>query len=364
MALFELLDDEILKNKIVLAFESSFDDMSVAVIRNGIYYHKSSSANNSDFGGGVPEISARHHLAVAYELLQQVLLDAQITIKDINLICSTLGPGIPSCLQIGYDVGRFLALILGVDFIPVHHMEGHLITALQTIPSLVLLISGGHSIIVKVTGPQEYEEICDTIDIAIGDAFDKLARKLGLGFPGGAKLSKLAEKSELSSRFLRKKLPKEINNDNEKKNTIPNQQNKITEGQGLMTYLPTPMPGKLTFSFSGIQTQLEKICDDYSPEDFAAIVENSFANILLRKVRLAMKRTGIFKLGVAGGVAANSKIRRLLEGNFDCNFAQKELCGDNAVMIGLAGLWHYKNRTKYLNQPEQKPFHRKKLSLI
>jgi N6-L-threonylcarbamoyladenine synthase len=356
MDLFGLLDEKFLKNKVVLALESSFDDMSVAIIREGVYYHKSSSANNSAFGGGVPEVSARHHLSVVFDLLYEVLQEANVKVKDLNLICATLGPGIPSCLQIGYDVGRFLAMILGIDFIPVHHMEGHLVTALVEIPSLVLLISGGHSLIIKVTGPQQYEEICDTIDIAIGDAFDKLARGLGLGFPGGAKLSKLAAKSHLSAKFLAKKTPLDKNRSSEQKTALG------TKGE--LTYLPAAMPKKLIFSFSGMQTQLEKMRNNYSPEDFAAIVENSLANVLLKKVKLAMDRTQIFKLGVAGGVAANNKIRQLLQQNFDCNFAKRELCGDNAVMIGLAGLWHLQNKTKYINKLIETPFHRKKLSLI
>ncbi|MGO2958444.1 MAG: tRNA (adenosine(37)-N6)-threonylcarbamoyltransferase complex transferase subunit TsaD [Acetobacter sp.] len=314
----------------VLAIESSCDETACAILSSDgtcLAQRVVSQDGHADFGGVVPEIAARAHLALLPGLVQATLADARLTANDIGFVASATGPGLIGGLIVGSGFGKGLALALGKPFVAVNHVEAHALTARipglvpggAPFPYLLLLVSGGHCQCIAVEGVGQYRKLGGTIDDAAGEAFDKVAKMLGLGWPGGPALEKLAQEGN----------PK----------TIP---------------LPRPLLGRegCDFSFSGLKTALSQKLAPFGqsplPRQFAADLAASFqqavADVVADRITHALRMMPNAGLLVcAGGVAANSVLRARLEAvaeQHGIRFAAPplKLCTDNAVMIGWAAL--------------------------
>lgn len=309
---------------LVLGIESSCDETGVALYdsSHGLLAHAlhSQIVMHAEYGGVVPELASRDHIRRTVPLLREVLGRTGKTLPELDAIAYTQGPGLSGALLVGSAFAEGLALALGKPVLPVHHLEGHLLSPLlsqtpPTFPFVALLVSGGHTQLMRVTGVGEYETLGETLDDAAGEAFDKSAKLLGLPYPGGALLSKLAEQG--------------------------------TPGR---YKLPRPMlhSGDLTFSFSGLKTAVLTLVRDHPnpPEGFAADVAHAFqeaiVEVLVKKSLAALKQTGLTQLVVAGGVGANRQLRQQLDAqaakkHFAVYYPELEFCTDNGAMIALAG---------------------------
>ncbi|MCY4041744.1 MAG: tRNA (adenosine(37)-N6)-threonylcarbamoyltransferase complex transferase subunit TsaD [Gammaproteobacteria bacterium] len=304
-----------------LGIETSCDDSGVAIYDEARGIVAEALASQTDihqpFGGVVPELASRDHIRKLAPLLQSVLDDADMTLEDLTGIAYTAGPGLPGALMVGAAFGRSLAQALHIPSIGVHHMEGHLLApflsdAQPQFPFLALLVSGGHTQIVHVQSIGRYKILGDTLDDAVGEAFDKVARMLGLGFPGGPAISRLA-----------------IN------------------GNADTFKLPRPMTDRpdLDLSFSGLKTAVRQLVaessplDDRTAADIAASFEQAIVDTLHIKVSRALKETRMKELVVAGGVSANRRLRHQFETKLDAkvHFPAPHLCTDNGAMIAFAG---------------------------
>ena len=307
----------------VLGIETSCDETGIAVydsdrgLRAHIIY--SQTEIHAQFGGVVPELASRDHVRKAVPLIEEVLANATLTGADIDGVAYTKGPGLAGALLIGAMLGRTLGFAWGVPSIGVHHLEGHLLAPFleptpPSFPFLALLVSGGHTELVKVAGLGQYKIIGDTLDDAAGEAFDKTAKLLGLGYPGGAALAKLAESGD-SNRF----------------------------------HFPRPMtdrPG-LDFSFSGLKTFAlhtvqEHGLDEKTKADIARAFQDAAVETLVMKCQRALQETGYSSLVIAGGVGANSALREALHAlckkrNVSLYFPRLEFCTDNGAMIAYVG---------------------------
>ena len=304
-----------------LGIETSCDDCGIAIYdaARGIIAEALASQTeiHQPFGGVVPELASRDHIRKLAPLLQSVLGKAGMTLADLTGIAYTAGPGLPGALMVGAAFGRSLAQALDLPSIGVHHMEGHLLAPFlaeqqPSFPFLALLVSGGHTQIVRVQAIGQYEILGDTLDDAVGEAFDKVARLLGLGFPGGPHISRLA-----------------------------------SAGDSRAFALPRPMtdrPG-LDMSFSGLKTAVRNLVAAQSPlgqqaaADIAASFEQAIADTLRIKVSRALAISGLQQLVVAGGVSANRRLRDEFERRLDAklHFPAPHLCTDNGAMIAFAG---------------------------
>ncbi len=308
----------------VLGIESSCDETSVSVVKNG--REVLSNVINSQikihkqFGGVVPEIASRNHIEVISEVTKEALKQANMTFKDIDVIACTYGPGLVGALLVGVSYAKALSFALNKTLVGVNHIEGHIsanyITHKQLEPPfLCMIISGGHTHLVHIKNYNEFEILGKTRDDAIGEAFDKVARVIGLEYPGGPKIDKLAK---------------------EGKPTIK---------------LPETYFENLDFSFSGIKTavlNLNHKNPDINKADLCASFELSATNVLIENTKKAIKNLKIDKIALAGGVSANSYIReRFLELEQELNikvyYPELELCTDNAAMIASAGYYNYIN---------------------
>lgn len=307
----------------VLGIETSCDETGIAVYdsEKGLLAHVlySQTSVHAPFGGVVPELASRDHVRKAIPLIEQVLINAGLSGKDIDGVAYTKGPGLVGALLIGVMLGRALAFAWNVPAVGVHHLEGHLLAPYlepnpPSFPFLALLVSGGHTELVKVAGVGSYEVIGDTLDDAAGEAFDKTAKLLGLGYPGGAVLAKLAE-----------------------------------QGQPERFHFPRPMidrPG-LDFSFSGLKTfALNTVrthsVDDQTKADIARAFQDAVVDVLAIKCRRALEQTSLQALVVAGGVGANHALRSALANlckkrGVSLHFPRLEFCTDNGAMIAYAG---------------------------
>ncbi|GAB6035310.1 tRNA (adenosine(37)-N6)-threonylcarbamoyltransferase complex transferase subunit TsaD [Galenea microaerophila] len=312
---------------IVLGIESSCDETGIAIydtdkglIADTLY---SQIALHAEYGGVVPELASRDHIRKLTPLIQQTLTDAQLSAQQIEGIAYTKGPGLMGALLAGSAVARSLAFAWNIPAIGVHHMEGHLLAPMleanaPKFPFICLLISGGHTMIVKVEGIGRYEILGDTLDDAVGEAFDKTAKMLGLGYPGGPIVSQMALKGD-PNRFQ----------------------------------FPRPMvdrPG-LDMSFSGLKTftlntwlaAKEKGDDSAQTQaDICRAFELAVADTLKIKCQRALKQTGYQTLVVAGGVSANREIRQQLSDLMEkldgqAFYPRPEFCTDNGAMIAYAG---------------------------
>lgn len=320
------------ENIITLGIESSCDETSVAVVKNG--REVLSNVINSQikihekYGGVVPEIASRNHIEAISGVTKQALEDAKITFEDIDIIACTCGPGLVGALLVGVSYAKALSYALNKPLIGTNHIEGHIaanyITHKNlTPPFLCLIVSGGHTHLVHIKNYNEFEILGKTRDDAIGEAFDKVARVIGLGYPGGPKVDKLAK-----------------------------------EGVANIE-LPKPHMEGLDFSFSGIKTAIINLHHknpDINKANLCASFEKDVTEILLENTIEAAKKLNINKIALAGGVSANSYIRqeflKLQAKGYEIYYPEMILCTDNAAMIASAGYYNFmagKVSDMYLN---------------
>lgn len=307
----------------VLGIETSCDETGIAIYDSGagLLSHAlhSQVEMHAVYGGVVPELASRDHIRRIIPLVKSVIKDAGLSNTDINGIAYTAGPGLIGALLVGVAVGRSLAYGWGIPAVAVHHMEAHLLAPMleenaPEFPFLALLVSGGHTQLVQVNRPDDYVMLGESLDDAAGEAFDKTAKLLGLGYPGGPALSALAEKGK-SGRF----------------------------------HFPRPMtdrPG-LDFSFSGLKTHALNIINaesnnEQTRADIARAFIDAVVDTLVIKCRRAMEETGLNILVAAGGVSANKQLRQGLkklagERGGEVYFPRPEFCTDNGAMIAYAG---------------------------
>lgn len=317
----------------ILGIETSCDETGVAIYdeEKGLIANQlhTQIALHADYGGVVPELASRDHIRKLAPLLQAALQEAHLTAKDIDGIAYTSGPGLVGALLVGSTVARSLAYAWNVPAIGVHHMEGHLLAPMLEenpphFPFVALLVSGGHTQLVRVDGVGRYELLGESIDDAAGEAFDKTAKLLGLDYPGGAALARLALKG------------------------TPNH-----------FAFPRPMtdrPG-LDFSFSGLKTfaantlhqvmQEEGELTEQSKADIAYAFQEAVVDTLAIKCKRALKQTGLKRLVIAGGVSANKQLRQTLADLMqqlggEVFYPQPQFCTDNGAMIAYAGFLRLK----------------------
>jgi N6-L-threonylcarbamoyladenine synthase len=313
---------------IVLGVESSCDETGLALYdtEQGLLAHAlhSQVEMHAEYGGVVPELASRDHIRRVLPLTENVLETANKTLQDIDAIAYTQGPGLSGALLVGTSFAESLAFSLQIPTINVHHLEGHLLAPLleanpPAFPFVALLVSGGHSQLMRVDGIGEYELLGDTLDDAAGEAFDKTAKLLGLGYPGGPALAKLAEQG--NSHF---KLPRPLLNS-----------------------------GDLNFSFSGLKTAVLTLAKQHQPLDAATTADiawefqEAVTEILTLKCMTALRETGLDNLVVSGGVGANSKLREKLNAATKrklckVSYPRLEFCTDNGAMIAFAGAMRLK----------------------
>ncbi|MDR3491588.1 MAG: tRNA (adenosine(37)-N6)-threonylcarbamoyltransferase complex transferase subunit TsaD [Gammaproteobacteria bacterium] len=307
----------------VLGIETSCDETGAAIYdsEKGLLAHTlySQVDMHAEYGGVVPELASRDHIRKIIPLVHAVITQAELTSADIDGVAYTVGPGLAGALLVGATVGRSLAFAWNVPALGVHHMEGHLLAPMlepdpPEFPFVALLVSGGHTQLIKVTSMGNYEILGESLDDAVGEAFDKTAKMLGLGYPGGAALAKLAE-----------------------------------QGNPERFHFPRPMvdrPG-LDFSFSGLKTFAVNTAaahelDEQTRADIACAFQIAVVETLIIKCRRALRLTGLKRLVVAGGVGANRMLREHLaeamgkEGAI-VYFPRHEFCTDNGAMIAYVG---------------------------
>ena len=324
------------KKPLILGIESSCDETAASLITENeqgapIILSNIISSQvdvHKDFGGVVPELAARSHMEKIDWIVQKAIDKSGKNIEEIDAVASTAGPGLVVCLSVGLSFGKSFAASLDKPFIAVNHLEGHAlspkISSDLSYPYLLLLISGGHSQFLSVQGLGKYKRLGTTIDDALGEAFDKTAKLLGIEFPGGPQIEILAKKGNAN----KYKLPKPIFN-----------------------------KGGCNLSFAGLKTAILKIAKDIKTDqekfDLAASFQKTIEEILYKKTKIAFSefekqnRVSKKKFVIAGGVAANKDIRNMLvdlckEKNYQSIFPPIEFCGDNAAMIAIVGLEKFK----------------------
>ena len=312
-----------MKDIITLGIESSCDETSAAIIKNG----REVLSNIIDtqikiheqYGGVVPEIASRNHIEAITRVVETALKEANLEFKDIDVIAPTYGPGLVGALLVGLSYGKALSYALQKPLVGVNHIEGHIAANYITHkdlkpPFLCMMTSGGNTQIVHVKDYCEFEVLGKTRDDAIGEAFDKVARVIGLGYPGGPKIDKLA-------------------------------------GEGTPNIeLPKIHMDNLDFSFSGIKTaviNLHHKNPDVNKADLCISFEKTVSEVLVQNILKAIEQTGVKTIALAGGVSANSYIRKeflkLEEQGIKIYMPDLKLCTDNAAMIGAAGYYRYIN---------------------
>jgi len=308
----------------ILAIETSCDETAAAVVEDGTRVLSSVVSSQVDlharYGGVVPELAGRAHLELLTPVVAQALIEAGVDGRrpGIDAVAVTAGPGLIGALLVGVSAAKAYALAWQVPFVAVNHLEGHLAAAFIEEPDLdppllVLLVSGGHTMLVAMAGPGHYELLGQTIDDAAGEAFDKVARLLGLGYPGGPAIDQIA-----------------------------------MEGDPKAVALPRPLWGEgYDFSFSGLKTAVMTVLrkqPDLHPADVAASFQEAVVDVLVDKARRAALDIGAKGLCLAGGVAANSLLRErvldvCIESGLSAFIPSRGMCTDNAAMIGAAAFW-------------------------
>ncbi|MBN1212044.1 MAG: tRNA (adenosine(37)-N6)-threonylcarbamoyltransferase complex transferase subunit TsaD [candidate division Zixibacteria bacterium] len=312
---------------LTLGIETSCDETSMAVIEDG---HKIlsniilSQVIHTEFGGVVPEVASREHMKTITPIYDQALNKAGVTLADIGLIAATMGPGLVGPLLVGLSFAKGLAFAAGIPFIPVNHIEGHLAANILEHAELdrhhlTLIVSGGHTLLVEVREFGEYEILGKTKDDAAGEAFDKVAKLMGLGYPGGAEVDRLARDG--NPKFFR--FPRAVRKDG------------------------------YNFSYSGLKTAVSLYLDKLDRESFeahkadiAASFQEAVVEVLVEKTVRAAVDKNILHVTISGGVAANSRLRKLLADKLKRRqkqlfFPSPVLCTDNAAMIAAAGYYRY-----------------------
>ncbi|PYI57834.1 MAG: tRNA (adenosine(37)-N6)-threonylcarbamoyltransferase complex transferase subunit TsaD [Verrucomicrobia bacterium] len=308
--------------KTLLAFETSCDETAVAILRgsNGRSGSEllateiaSQIAEHEKYGGIVPEIASRNHLVHAPRLLERATRNAKIDMKNVDAFAATSGPGLASSLMIGASIAKGLATGFRKPYLAINHLEGHLLSPFfgdgEVNPNVSLIVSGGHTMLLRVDGLSDYQLIGRTVDDAAGEAFDKVAKMLGFGYPGGPEIEKRAHGGD------------------------PNRFN-----------LPRSMLDSENFSFSGLKTAvrylLPKLKGDYV-EDLCASFQQAIVDVLVRKTIVAAQKYDVDLVTVSGGVSCNGELRQQLRdacARQGCKFKSAEtwLCTDNAAMIAFA----------------------------
>ena len=313
-----------MKDVLIMGIESSCDETSVAIVKNG--REVLSNVINSqikiheEYGGVVPEIASRCHTEVINKIMKEALEEAKVTLDDIDAIAVTHGPGLVGALLVGVSYAKGLSYVTGKPLIPVNHIEGHIAGNYLTHndlkpPFLCLIISGGHTHLVKVTDYNDFEILGKTRDDAVGEAFDKVARVVGLGYPGGPKVDNLAKEGK------------------------PN------------IKLPVTHFDNLDFSFSGIKTaviNLNHKDPNINKADLCASFQAAVTEMLTSNVIKAIKEFDTDKIVIAGGVSRNSYIRKSFDDlanelNIKVYYPEPILCTDNAAMIAAMGYYNYIN---------------------
>ena len=334
------------KKPIILGIESSCDETAASVITENEQGMPTILSNivssqvdvHKDFGGVVPELAARSHIEKIDLITKKAIEESGIKMDTINAVAATAGPGLIVCLSVGLSFGKAMASSLNKPFIAVNHLEGHALSPKLnyelSYPYLLLLISGGHTQFLSVQGLGNYKRLGTTIDDAVGEAFDKTAKLLGIEFPGGPQIEVYAKKG------------------NPEKYALPK---------------PIFHKGGCNLSFAGLKTAVLKISKqiktDQEKYDLAASFQKTIEEILFKKSKIAfeefkkMNKINKNKFVVAGGVAANKKIRKVLENlcneeDFEAIFPPINMCGDNAAMIAMVGLEKFKlNQFSKLDSP-------------
>lgn len=314
-----------MKDRLILAIETSCDETSVAVLRNDAVLLSnviaSQIASHQRFGGVVPEVASRHHVEVITACIEEALLEAEVTAEDLTAVAVTYGPGLVGALLVGISAAKAFAWANGLPLIPVNHMAGHLMAARAVkeleFPLLALLVSGGHTELVYVSEAGDYKIVGETRDDAVGEAYDKVGRVMGLPYPAGRVIDELAH-----------------------------------EGQDIYDF-PRAMikEDNLEFSFSGLKSAFINLYhnaqqkgENLSNADLSASFQVCVMDILMAKTKKALEQYPVKTLVVAGGVAANQGLRERLAAEItdvEVIIPPLRLCGDNAGMIALAAVSEY-----------------------
>jgi N6-L-threonylcarbamoyladenine synthase len=314
----------------VLGLESSCDETAAAVVEDGTRVLadiiSSQAQVHARFGGVVPELASRHHVVNVMPVLESALADAKLTLADIDAVAVTRGPGLVGALLVAVQVAKAIAWARRIPLVGVHHLEGHLAAVhlepragepvrAPRFPHVALLVSGGHTSLIEVQDHGRFRELGRTLDDAAGEAFDKVAKLLGLGYPGGAVIDRLAKTGDVSAL----KLPR-----------------------------PLPRKGDVDFSFSGMKTWMlawvkqHGVPEGQTMADVCASFQHAVVTSLVSKTREAVRQTGVKQVQIAGGVAANSHLRAEMqragaEDGFEVFVPPPKRCTDNAAMIAAAG---------------------------
>ncbi|PZS23764.1 MAG: tRNA (adenosine(37)-N6)-threonylcarbamoyltransferase complex transferase subunit TsaD [Acidimicrobiales bacterium] len=308
--------------ELILGIETSCDETAAAVVADGRHIRSSVVASQVDlhacFGGVVPEIAGRAHVELLTPVIADALLEAGVEGRQVAAVAATVGPGLVGSLLVGVSTAKALSLVWGVPFVGVNHLEAHLYACLLEDPLLepplvVLLVSGGHTLLVVVEARGQYRVLGQTIDDAAGEAFDKVARFLGLGYPGGPAIDRVAVEGDA----------------------------------GAITFPRSLLDRGYDFSFSGLKTAVITYVrkhPEVSTADLAASFQEAVVDVLVAKARRAAAEVGARGLCLAGGVAANSRLReRVLDACITDGLSpfvpSRAMCTDNAAMVAAAGWW-------------------------
>lgn len=306
---------------ITLGIDTSCDDTSIAVLEDSNIRANliSSHLVHTEYGGVVPEFASRAHAMLLYPMIRLALDAARVSLEDLSLIAVTSGPGLLGSLLCGLAFAKGLSLATGIPLRTVDHLEGHIYSVLLSYPDLeppfiVLLVSGGHTELIRVRSSFDYEQIGATLDDACGEALDKVGKLMGLGYPAGPAVERLAVES---------------------KNPVK---------------LPVPNPGGMDFSYSGLKTAARNYLEAHpetSHADLSLGLMDAAFDHLVARVEKAVDNLGVYKIGLAGGVAINKSLRKKLEDSgkrkgFTLYAPSASLCTDNAAMIAAAGMARYR----------------------
>ena len=309
---------------IILGIETSCDETSISVLKDGkemLSNHISSQIDiHKEYGGVVPEIASRHHIKNIATIMEVSLKEAGITLDDVDYIAVTYAPGLIGALLVGISFAKGISYGRDIPIIPVHHIKGHIYANFLEhkveLPAIALVVSGGHTNIIYIDKNHKFFNLGGTLDDAVGESYDKVSRVMGLGYPGGPVIDKLAYEGD--------------------KDKIP---------------MPEPKVGGYEFSFSGVKTSVINYVnkmnmkkEEYNPADIAASFQTRVVDILCKKTIAAAKEKGVKNILIAGGVAANSLLRKeLLERSklegIEVFYPSMKLCTDNAGMIAAAGYY-------------------------
>ena len=314
---------------LLLGIETSCDETAAAIVENGVHIRSNVVASqielHAQYGGVFPEMASREHVLKTVPVVERALADGRADWSDLDAIAVTYGPGLAGSLLVGVNTAKGLALARELPLIGVNHLEGHIYASwldgtgepAPEFPLLCLIVSGGHTELVLMRGHGAYELLGATRDDAAGEAFDKVARLLGLGYPGGPAIQKAAEQGDASAPARRVKLPRAW------------------------------LEGSYDFSFSGLKTAVLRLVNDaegrLSAPDIAAAFQEAVVDVLVEKTRLAAEQFGVRQVLIGGGVAANKLLREQMRARLPVpvHIPPIALCTDNAAVIASAGFFHF-----------------------